>query len=609
MAGAVRLSVALALTAAFALPSGRAASPLAAPASQAANMIAVDFYAVTAEGKPIPDLRPDEVTIRINGRTKAIRSLQFVEVASLASGPAAGQTARPLPPAFGSNSSSGHGRVFLIVIDDESLRPGKERPMRAAIAQLLANLSARDRVSVHTIPHGGMKIDLTTDHDKVAQAVSAVTGQGPQDESGQDGACRTRNDLESLEGLLYSLSGGEGPTVVLFFSTGLLGPRRDNPVTRAPGMCELTPQHFVKVGTAAAAARAHFYVIRPDEGPIRPGALLTETIAGGGFAGSDNPLEGLENLAGVTGGHRLSIPATGETTLIRVARETSGYYLASVEPEGAERDSLSHGLDVKVTRPGVTVRSRPEFTTTRPRAVPALAAGLTPYEMLRTGRVLRDLPLRAAGFPARRGPDGKLNIIVVAEAVDPATKITAAAAGIFDSQDRLVDIWNAAAADLGSSMFVGALPRGADPGTYRLRVAARDDSGRGGTADYEVIAQLGTSGPLKLSSLVLGLSRNSKFEPRLQFKDEPVALAYLELYGGTPGARISAIVEVAHNIDSPALLSTPLAIEGTSEDGRYLATGAVPIGALPAGDYVVRAVVAVEGQTPGQVTRTLRKVQ
>ena len=607
MAAAVRLILALTMTATVVFSPGRAASSLAA--SQSPDLIAVDFYAVTAEGRPIPDLRPDEVTIKINGRTKAIRSLQFVEVASLASGPAAGQTARPLPPPFGSNSTSGHGRVFIIVIDDESLRPGKERPMRTAVGQMLAALSARDRVSVHTIPHGGMKIDLTTDHDKVAQAVSAITGQGPQDETGQDGACRTRNDLESLEGLLYSLSGGEGPTVVLFFSTGMLGPRRDNPITRAPGMCELTPQHFVKVGTAAAAARAHFYVIRPDEGPVRPGALLTETIAGAGFTGSDNPLEGLENLAGVTGGHRLSIPATGDATLIRVARETSGYYLASIEPEGVERDSANHGLDVKVTRPGVTVRSRPEFTTSRPRVQPTAATSMTPYEMLRTGRVLRDLPLRAAGFPARYGPDGKLNIVVVAEAVDPATKFTAAAAGIFDSQDRLIDIWNAAEGDLGRNSLLGSFSRGADPGTYRLRVAARDDSGRGGTADYEVNAQLGTAGPVKLSSLVLGLSRNSKFEPRLLFKDEPVALAYLELYGGTPGARISAIVEIAQNIDGAALLSTPLALEATSEDGRYLATGAVPIGALPPGDFVVRAVVAVEGQTPGLVFRTLRKVK
>jgi VWFA-related protein len=582
------------------------AAGAAAPDAQSPDLIAIDFYAVTADGRPIADLRPDEVTVRINGRTKVIKSLQYVEVASLAAATPAGEAARPLPPPFGSNSTSGHGRAFIIVVDDESLRPGKERPMRAAIGQLLANLAPRDRVSVHTVPHGGMKSDFTTDHDKVAQAVNAVTGQAPQDESGQDGACRTRNNLESLEGLLYSLAGGEGPTVVVFFSTGMLGPRRDNPITRAPGMCELTPQHFVKVGTAAAAARAQFYIVRPDEGSLKPGALLTETIAGAGFTGSNNPLEGIENLAGVTGAHRLSIPGGGETTLVRIARETSGYYLASVEPEGAEKDRGSHGLDVRVSRPGAVVRSRPEFSTTRPKPAPSAGAAMTPYEMLRTGRVVRDLPLRAAGFPSLHSPDGKLKIVIYAETIDPSVKITAAAAGLFDSQDRLVDIWNAAESDLGGNTLLAA--RAVDPGQYRLRLAARDSSGRGGTADYEVSAELVTAGSLKLSSIVLGLSRDG-FVPRLQFSTEPVATAYLELYGGTPGDRISAIVEVALNVDSPAMVSTPLIIEASGEEGRYRATGAVPIGALPPGDFVVRAVVGIEGQPTGRVLRTLRKVK
>ena len=114
---------------------------------------------------------------------------------------------------------------------------------------------------------------------------------------------------------------------------------------------------------------------------------------------------------------------------------------------------------------------------------------------------------------------------------------------------------------------------------------------------------------MKLSSLVLGLSRNNTFVPRLQFSTEPVALAYLELYGGTPGSRISAIVEVAQNVESPALLSAPLAIEASGEEGRYLATGAVAIGALPPGDFIVRAIVGIEGQPAGQVLRTLRKVK
>ncbi len=232
---------------------------------------------------------------------------------------------------------------------------------------------------------------------------------------------------------------------------------------------------------------------------------------------------------------------------------------------------------------------------------------MSPYDMLRSGRVLRDLPLRAAGYPSRHTPDGKLKIVFVAETIDPAVKLTAAAAGLFDSQDRLTAIWNATEQDLGGNTLLAALA--VDPGTYRLRVAARDASGRGGTADYEVGAELGAAGPMKMSSLVLGLSRNGAFVPRLQFSTEPAAIAYLELYGGAPGTRISAAVEVAANAESAALLTAPLAIDPTGEEGRYLATGAIAIGSLPPGDFVVRAIVGIEGQAAGQVTRTLRKVK
>jgi hypothetical protein len=94
--------------------------------------------------------------------------------------------------------------------------------------------------------------------------------------------------------------------------------------------------------------------------------------------------------------------------------------------------------------------------------------------------------------------------------------------------------------------------------------------------------------------------------PRLQFGKEPVALATVELSGQATGT-ITIGLEVARTLDGPALVSTPLAVERLGDD-HYAATGAAPIGALPPGDYVVRAVVTVEGQPSVRVTRTLRKV-
>ena len=86
-----------------------------------------------------------------------------------------------------------------------------------------------------------------------------------------------------------------------------------------------------QVGAAAEAARANFYIVPPDTSAV-PAALL----------------EGIENLAGVTAGARLALASTAETALGRVARETSGYYVATFAPDGAERDGLNHRVEVRV---------------------------------------------------------------------------------------------------------------------------------------------------------------------------------------------------------------------------------------------------------------------
>lgn len=76
--------------------------------------------------------------------------------------------------------------------------------------------------------------------------------------------------------------------------------------------------------------------------------------------------------------------------------------------------------------------------------------------------------------------------------------------------------------------------------------------------------------------------------------------------GGAPGMPLFSALEVARTLDGPALANLRLALERAAE-GRYVATGAIPLGALPPGDFVVRATVGIEGQPAVQIVRTLRK--
>jgi hypothetical protein len=75
---------------------------------------------------------------------------------------------------------------------------------------------------------------------------------------------------------------------------------------------------------------------------------------------------------------------------------------------------------------------------------------------------------------------------------------------------------------------------------------------------------------------------------------------------GAAGTAVTARVEIARTKNGPALLAVPLTIEASGEN-RYASNGALPIGALPPGDYLARALVAVEGHPGTRVVRTRRK--
>jgi hypothetical protein len=291
------------------------------------------------------------------------------------------------------------------------------------------------------------------------------------------------------------------------------------------------------------------------------------------------------------------------TAFERIARETAGYYVASVESQRSDFNGRTQPLDVRVSRRDVEVRTLPSIAFGNdPQS--AKLANPSIRDMMSTMRVFRALPLRAAGFPALASEGQNIRIVVLAEPVEPDVKLESVAGVLFDPDGKLVAQWTANAEELKRPTVIGAMS--APPGAYRLRVAAIDSTGRAGTADHEVTAEVVRTGPLKLSSLVLGLNRAGGFVPKLQFIDEPLAIAYVELEGAAAGERVNAALEIAESMNGPAIVSVPLAIDPAGEN-RYRAMGSVPLGALPPGDYVARAMIGLEGHPMTRVSRTIRK--
>jgi len=566
---------------------------LPAQSAPAAPPVTVDFLAIGRDGVPAVDLAPGQVELKVDGRPRALVSLRYVTAADQRTSPAP-----VLDPPYATNLASDlehPGRAIVLVVEDDSLDTGRERAMREAVAMLLMSLAPRDRVAVVTVPHGGLRADFTTDHAKVLRVFNAIIGQAPRAESDADAACRTRDTLQALTGLLDDLAGGEGPTTVVFFSTGLVGPSEmvlpppgvAGQVQPLVGRCILLPETFAQTGTASQVARANIYIVRPDvAAPVR------------------GRLEGIENLAGVTGGVRLSMGAAAEVALSQVARESAGYYLASFVPEARERDGLVHRVELRAASPGPVIRARAGVLIPKAPA-PMVGAVATPArDLLRLGRQFRELPLRVAAYVSRESGDW-LRIAALAEPVERGAEITSAAIGVIDAKGQIVSQWSAAAADLQARPLVAGLI--ASRGLYRVRAVLTDAAGRRGSADYELDAALTPAGPLRLSSLVAGLSRDGRFVPRLEFGSEASAMVQLEIYGGSAGSAIGALLEVSDAPAGKTLVAAPLVLEATGQSDRVIARGSIPIGALPPGDFVVRATIEPQGHPAGRVLRTIRK--
>jgi len=170
------------------------------------------------------------------------------------------------------------------------------------------------------------------------------------------------------------------------------------------------------VGSAAGAARAHFYVIQPEAIMASTALNRPEGIAGSGFRGSDNPIEGLEHLAGVTGGPLIHLVSDEQAAGVRPR--------AARERVVLPRDDRPRALGPRprayprhpVARAGARVHSRPEITFAEVDRISARAEQSSPRDMIKVSDVFRDLPLRATAYSRPPANPARSGVVTVAEA-------------------------------------------------------------------------------------------------------------------------------------------------------------------------------------------------
>jgi hypothetical protein len=365
-------------------------------------------------------------------------------------------------------------------------------------------------------------------------------------------------------------------------------------MSATPNLCDIRGKDYQEVELVMLGA------------PVSVNVIHVPDPTGSGAAASTSQVQGLEHLAGITGNGITRLVGSSEAAMARLAASTSAYYRITFVPEDSERNGLTHPVSLKVNRPDVAVTTRPSVLIPSARGAKSAAKSATPRDMLRVGDVYRDLPLRAAAYISREGVTDKARVVVMVEPMEATASLKAAAAALYDEKGKLVV--QATADQEGLARTPPMIAMVAKTGTYRLRVAATDAAGRAGTVDSALDVQLTGEGALTLSSLVLGVAVEGRFAGRMQFHDEPTAVAYLEIYG-VPKGELSAELQLAGTEGGPPAVRGAMRITGQPSDDQHVALGGIPIGSLPPGDLVVRAVVSLDGVPVGAVTRTLRKAE
>ena len=642
------------------------------------NYVEVDARVLDGQGAFVPGLSAADFQVLEDGKPQKVDAFSFINI------PVERQ-ARPLfakapiERDVADNIAGYDGRVYVIVLDDQHTHPLRSQRLKAAARQfVLRYMGANDTAAiVYTSGRSDVAQEFTNSQRRLLNAVDKFMGrklrsstlerldeeqrtrgtrqQGDRidDPFDQERAMTARTTLDSLRNLSNYLAGISGRRkAIIYFSEGVDYDIYDVFSTSGGASAVLQASR----DAVAAATRANVSIYGID--PRGLGAMADDMIEvqdtpqdaslNLGLSSFGNELQrsqdSLRVLSNETGGFAVVNQNDMATAFERVVADNSAYYLLGYYSTNERRDGKFRKIEVKVTRPGLTVRSRKGYVAARGRSevkddgktAPELRAALS--SPLPTSAL--PMALAAAVFKGGAGKGAVvLSTLIAARDLDLVEKD-----GTFNNQLELV----ITAADYGGKSFPGdratlTLAMKPDsvqrlraggfrilnsidlpPGRYQLRVAAREsNTKRAGSVVYDLDVPDFTKDKLALSGLAL-TSATSGLIPTARPKD-PLAkmlpgpmTTWRDFVQGDEIALFAELydnIKQAHKVD----IETSLRSEGgqavfeTKEErdstelaggpGGYGFTARVPLKDVPPGLYVLRVTGKARIGDQEQVTR------
>jgi VWFA-related protein len=586
------------LVVATASPRAQPTAPEQTPVFRSGvDLVRVDIRVTDENGRPVSDLRPEEVQIKEEGALRPVLLFQHVAAPRTTYAEAAQRT---IAGQVSTNQGSPRGHVYVLVFDETHIRAGREQRARAAAERFLrTRVRPGDRVALYSLPGPGPQIEFTADVSRVLRELGSVRGTAEETGSagaiGPAGAMRihdayeiTRGHQTVLERHVASAMGASdaraaasnrakldqeedrsGFQRAVIEDARALVDRSDGDSRRFLGALADVIRTLRAVdgrkavvlfsegfqtdnlsheldNVAAAAAQSYSVVYAMDLNARSSSIDPSEDTPRGGEAMTEirDRLQALGFLTGETGG-TLVIDAAAQLdrAMAGIAETSEDYYLLGFMPAHQQQGSEYRRIQVNVTRPGASVSARsgylPKASVTpadRRRAIDAA---------LRAPFAKQELQVEYTTYTLRAtAPDIQRVIVSLAAELPVASTDDEAADVVY--LVRHVESGKVAAS--GSDRIpLPAAPKGVAttgtglyrvqfellPGTYLMRALVREPGGLVGSADRRFQVRSLTGPDISASDLVLGSADVTGLPVRAVANAADVLTGVFEVYGRT----------------------------------------------------------------------------
>lgn len=524
------------------------------------DVVQVDVSVLDKDRKPLRGLTTADFTILEDGKPRPIVAFVPVDLAEREASPARASWTRDVSRDVTTNDVRPEGRLVIIMFDwsirfeDQVLakriataavdqlgpgdlaavvfssafaNAGTPQNFTADRARLLATINRPFAVALHNPPKGSPMHDGRNKND--------VMIDDPEGYESGDCYCRLCVP-ETIARLADTVRDVQGRRKTLLFigtyfrsyenlqgtvsmqDAGLArnGPQVARPAAR-PGICS-APLKGARDKMVRATSLANLTIHALD-----PVGLETESNSplGGSIVGQLERRDDLAVLADLTGGRAVLNTNAPEDHVPAVFAESQSYYLLGFAPADAKATGRLHKIEVKVNRPGVSVRTRAGYYLGETRPPGRMPTTVSPDTAAALDGVLprTDVPLRVMVAPfAMPGKAESAVAIVLGVRQEVPTdhsdrsgpvKVLAAA---FDRNGRSVQseeqtvavTWHPDAAGNSSYEVVSRLAL--KPGRYEVRVALDAAPSRRASVYTFVDVPDFAQQPLSLSGIVLAVS-------------------------------------------------------------------------------------------------------